>query len=175
MEETAGNKKLEEAIHQYCEKQGKETIIGVLEAIRMSMHEDGEWMIPVVPPQQAFDLLDTEQISAGDIVTIEEELHFKVNHFITSDGKEWIAAFTSREELERGESTSAISQPVEDILKGSRNMCEEGIIINPWSESFLLKKDLIHVILKADVPENHIYFEICDITKMHNMAHIECA
>ena len=44
MEEPAANKKLVEAIHRYYEKQEKETIIGVLEAIRISMHEDGEWM-----------------------------------------------------------------------------------------------------------------------------------
>ena len=166
MEEPAANKKLVEAIHRYYEKQEKETIIGVLEAIRMSMHEDGEWMIPVIPPQQAFDLLDPEQIKVGDVVTIEEELHFKVNHLTTNDGKEWMVAFTSNEELEKGESTSTICQPVEDILKGNRDMHEEGIIINPWGESFLLTKELIHAILEADIPENHIYFEICDITKM---------
>ena len=31
--------------------------------------------------------------------------------------KEWMVAFTSNEELEKGESTSTICQPVEDILK----------------------------------------------------------
>lgn len=37
MEEPAANKKLVAAIHRYYEKQEKETIIGVLEAIRMHL------------------------------------------------------------------------------------------------------------------------------------------
>ena len=149
MVESAANKKLVEAIHRFYEKREKKSFIGVLEAIRMGMHEDGEWMIPVIPPLQAFDMLDPEKIKVGDIVTVEEELHFKVNLYTTGDGKVWMAAFTSNEELEKGESTSTICQPVEDILKGNRDMQAEGIIINPWGESFLLTKELIHAILEA--------------------------
>ena len=166
MENPAAGKKLADAIHLYYEKPDRKTIIGVLETIRASMHEGGEWMIPVIPPLQMFDMLNPETISVGDTFTVEEELHFRVNHIETGDGREWMAAFTSGEELEKGESTSTICQPVEDILKGSRNMREEGIMINPWGESFLLTKDLIRMILEADTPDNHICFEICDITKM---------
>ena len=38
------------------------------------------WMIPVIPPQQAFEMLDPEQLKVGDTFTVEEELHFKINH-----------------------------------------------------------------------------------------------
>lgn len=37
-------------------------------------------MIPVIPPQQAFEMLDPEQLKVGDTFTVEEELHFKINH-----------------------------------------------------------------------------------------------
>ena len=105
----------------------------------------------MIPPQQAFEMLDPEQLKVGDTFTVEEELHFKINHIETDDGKEWMVAFTSNEELEKGESTSTICQPVEDILKGNKDMQEEGIIINPWGESFLLTKELINAILEADI------------------------
>ena len=103
MEEPAANKKLVKAIHRYYSKQEKETIIGVLEAIRLSMHEDGEWMIAVLPTQPVFDLLNPEKIRVGDTITIEEDLHFRMNHIETNDGREWIVAFTSDEELEKSQ------------------------------------------------------------------------
>ena len=36
-------------------------------------------MIPVIPPQQAFEMLDPEQLKVGDTFTVEEKLHFKIN------------------------------------------------------------------------------------------------
>ena len=36
-------------------------------------------MIPVIPPLQAFEMLDPEQLKVGDTFTVEEELHFKIN------------------------------------------------------------------------------------------------
>lgn len=72
MEESIANKELMAAIHRYHEKQEKETIIGVLEAIRMGMHRDGAWMIPVIPPQQAFEMLDPEQLKVGDTLPLKK-------------------------------------------------------------------------------------------------------
>ena len=34
----------------------------------------------MIPPQQAFEMLDPEQLKVGDTFTVEEELHFKINH-----------------------------------------------------------------------------------------------
>ena len=40
-------------------------------------------------------------------------------------------------------------------------------MINPWGgKAFLLTKDMIGAILEADKPENHIYFDVGDITKL---------
>lgn len=52
------------------------------------------------------------------------------------------------------------------MLKGCKDMSEAGIIINPWGNSFLLTKELIHLILKANTPDNHIYFDVGDITRL---------
>lgn len=151
MEKPMANRVLEKAIHRFYAEQSRETLIGVLEAIRIGMYGDGEWMIAVTPPQLAFDMLNPEKIKVGDTITFEDELHFRVNHLQTDDGREWMAAFTSDEEIGKGEGTSMICQPVEDILKGSRDMREAGIMINPWDENFLLTKELIRMILEADL------------------------
>ena len=161
-----GNRIIEEAIEHNYEKQDKESLITVLESIRKRMHEDGHFMIPVIPPQAAINMMDIEHLKVGDTVTCDEELHFTLHRIETNDGKQWLVAFTSREEYEKGESTSIISNFIDGMLKGCKDMSGAGIIINPWGKSFMLTKELINLILDADKPENHIYFEIGDITKM---------
>ena len=162
-----GNRTIEEAIDRYYADPGKENLIAVLESIRIRMHEDGHFIIPVIPPeQQLAEMIDVEHVKVGDVVTAQEDLHFRLHHLQTNDGKVWLAAFTSREEFEKGEQVSVISNFIDTTLKGLRNMNEAGIIINPWGSSFLLTKELVDLILIADRPENHIYFEMGDITEM---------
>ena len=161
-----GNILIEEAIAQYYAGQSRESLIAVLEAIRQRMHQDGHFLIPVIPPQAAIDMIDIEHVRVGDTVTNEEELHFKLHHIETNDGRQWLVAFTSQKEYEKGESASIISNFIDWMLKNFKDMSEAGIIINPWGQSFMLTKELINLILDADKPENHIYFEVGDITKM---------
>ncbi len=161
-----GNTIIEEAIEQYHAKPERGSLIGVLESIRKRMHDGGHLMIPVIPPQASLNMLAIEHVRVGDTVTSNEDLHFKLHHLETNDGKQWLVAFTSREEYEKGESTSIISNFIDSMLKGCKDMNEAGIIINPWGTSFMLTKELINLILDADKPDNHIYFEIGDITKM---------
>ena len=46
-------------------------------------------------------------------------------------------------------SPSIISNFIGTVLEGCANMPEEGIILNPWGQSFLLTKDLINLILQV--------------------------
>lgn len=161
-----GNSVIEDAIEKFYAEQSLENLTAVLESIRQRMHEDGHFMIPVIMPQAAVDMFDIEHVSVGDTVTSEEDLHFKMHHLETDDGRQWLVAFTSQEEFEKGESASIISDFIESVMKGCREMEEAGIIINPWGHNFLLTKELINLILEADKPDNHIYFEVGDITKM---------
>ena len=168
----AGNIGIENAIEQYYANQSKETVIGVLEAIRQRMHEDGSFMVPMILPQAAIDMIDIEHLRVGDTFPSPEELHFKLHHLET---QQWLVAFTSHEEFEKGESASTIINGIEDMLKGCRDMSEAGIIINPWGNSFLLTKELIHLILKANTPDNHIYFDVGDITRLDVEAIVNAA
>ena len=171
----SGNTPIEEAIDRYYENQSKETVIGVLEAIRRRMCEEGRFLVPMILPQAAIDMFDIEHVKVGDTVSSPEELHFKLHHLETQDGQQWLVAFTSREEYEKGESASTISNCIEDMLKGCRDMAEAGIIINPWGNSFLLTRELIGLILKANTPDNHIYFNVGDITRLDVEAIVNAA
>jgi len=161
-----GNNVIEDAIDRYHKNQSRENLIAVLESIRRRMHEDGHFMIPVIPEQAAIDMLDIEHVSVGDTVTSDEELHFKLHYIDTDDGKRWLVAFTSQAEYEKGESASIISNFIDSMLRSCKDMSNAGIIINPWGKPFMLTKELINLILDADKPDNHIYFDVGDITKL---------
>ena len=145
-----GNVIIEDAIARYYEKGDKESLIGVLDAILQRMKADGHFMIPVIPPQAMAEMIDVEHVRVGDTVTNEEDLHFKLHHIQTNDGKMWLVAFTSDEEYRKGEATSIISNFIDSMLEGCADMAEEGIILNPWGQSFLLTKDLIQLILQVN-------------------------
>ena len=163
---TVGNRLTEEAIERFYSESTKENLIAILESIRTRMHEDGQWILPVIPPQDLWGILDTDNIQVGNTFTLTQPQHFKLHKLQTSDEKTWLAAFTNRNECEKGQSTSTITQDIRQMLKSCRDMDEEGIILNPWDKSFKLTKELIRMVLDADKPENRIYFKVGDITKL---------
>ena len=95
-------------------------------------------------------MIDIDHVKIGNTVASQEELHFKLHHIQTNDGKMWFVAFTSDEEYRRGEAASVIDHFIGSLLEGCADMSDEGIIINPWGRSFLLTKDLIRLIIQAD-------------------------
>ena len=145
-----GNVLIEDAIARYYEASTQQNLIGVLDAILQRSRAGGHFLIPVIPPQAMLDMIDIEHVKIGDTVTSQEELHFKLHHIQTNDGKMWLVAFTSDEEYRKGEAASVIDNFIGSMLEGCADMSDEGIIINPWGQSFLLTKDLIKLIIQAD-------------------------
>jgi len=145
-----GNILIEDAIARYYEASTRQNLIGVLDAILQRSRAGGHFLIPVIPPQAMFDLIDIDHVKIGDTVTSQEELHFKLHHIQTNDGKMWLVAFTSDKEYRKGEAASVINNFIGSMLEGCADMSDEGIIINPWGRSFLLTKDLIKLIIQVD-------------------------
>ena len=145
-----GNVLIEEAIARYYDASTQQNLIGVLDAILQRNRAGGHFLIPVIPPQAMFDMIDIDHVKVGDTVTSQEEMHFKLHHIQTKDGKLWLVAFTSDEEYRKGEAASVINNFIGSMLEGCAEMSEEGIIINPWGQSFLLTKDLIKLIIQVD-------------------------
>ena len=145
----SGNVVIEEAIDRYYQDSTKDNLFGVLAAILKRMQADGHFLIPVILPESMLDMFDVEHLKVGDTVTTREEMRIKPHYIQTNDGKLWLVAFTSREEYQKGEAVSVISNFIHPSLEGSVEMPVEGIILNPWGQSLLLTKDLINMILKA--------------------------
>ena len=117
-----GNEMIESAISQFYSENSEENLIGILESIRQRMHADGHFVFPV--------LVDEEDPNSFSFRTLQ-----------TGDDKSWQAAFTSQEELEKGEPSAVISNFIDSSLKACLDSDFEGIVINPWGQSFTLAKE----------------------------------
>ena len=144
-----GNEMIESAISQFYSENSEENLIGILESIRQRMHADGHFVFPV--------LVDEEDPNSFSFRTLQ-----------TGDDKSWQAAFTSQEELEKGEPSAVISNFIDSSLKACLDSDFEGIVINPWGQSFTLAKELIEMIFNADgdteysVPDDEITRELLE-------------
>jgi ADP-ribosylglycohydrolase len=143
------NNVIEEAISAFHQETNNEKFSAVIEAIYHRMYENGCFMIPVIAPQNAFDMIDLEHMKVGDVVTTDEDLHFKFQHLNTEDGKLWAVAFTSEAEYQKGDPSDMMRMAIRQLLEGFSGDCqEEGIIINPWGDKLLLTKEWINEILQ---------------------------
>ena len=144
-----GNDLIEAAIEQYYAKSSKENLTAVLDAIRQRMHADGHFIFPV-------------------LVDEDDETRFAFRTLQTKDGKIWNAAFTSQTEYEKGEPSRVLSNFIDSSMKFCLESETDGFVINPWGKSFMLTKELIEMILKADgdveysVPDDPITAELLE-------------
>ena len=144
-----GNEIIEVAVDRYNEDDSKENLVAVLDAIRQRMHADGHFIHPV-------------------FVNEKNENEFAFRMLTTKDGKVWNVAFTSHVEYEKGEGSHVMSNFIDDSMKFCLESKSDGIIINPWSQTFLLTKELMKMIFKADgdveysVPDDEITAELLE-------------
>ena len=125
----SGNSMIEEAIARYYEESNQDNLLAVVNAILYRIHANGHFLIPAV--------------------TQEDGASFELHHIQANDGKMWLTVFTSLEEYEKGQKASVLSYFIDAFLEFCADMQEEGIIINPWGQSFLLTKDLIKLLLQV--------------------------
>ena len=143
---------ISQAISQYYEEQQKYKesempeemrragIEKVLQAFLQGMEKNAQLLVAIVPPEKK-----EGEVMDGQVL---------FNHLSTSDGRDAIAVFTSGEEVRKNkEATAAIAMPVIEVLKAAVHISElgkmDGMIINPWSQSFFLSLNLIKWLVDA--------------------------
>ena len=151
-EKLKGSMGIEQAISLYFEEQKKyreeempeeerrSGIEKVLQGFLQGMERNAQLLVAIVPPDK----------KEGE--TLEGQVHF--NHLSTTDGRDAIAVFTSGEEVRKNkEATAAIALPIVEVLKAAVHISEQGkldgIILNPWSQSFFLSLHLIKWLVDA--------------------------
>lgn len=126
----AGNEIIEQAISRYYSDATEDTFITVMEIIRLRMHEDGHFILPI---------------------RNEEDGSFLIHHLDTKDGKAWMCAFTSQKEFAKGERTEILSDFIDQALEiAAENEEGAGIVLNPWGQSFTIPREMIQMFLEAD-------------------------
>lgn len=144
-----GNEIITAAIEKFYADSSKESLTVVLDAIRQRMHADGHFIFPV-------------------LVDEEDETSFAFRTIQTKDGKMWNAAFTSKDEFEKGAPSRVISNFIDSSMKFCLESETAGFIINPWGQSFMLTKELIEMIFRADggveysVPDDQITADLLE-------------
>lgn len=125
-----GNEKIEEAIAALQKEMTDEMLAHTLTVIRRRMKAKGQLILAVDAP-------------GGDG-------KINVQAVKTKDGKSWWTVFTSFEEELKG-SGSVMSTFLTDIdqLFRAAVITEEieGIIINPWSRTLMMNKQLLRIVL----------------------------
>lgn len=165
----SGNRIIEEAIAALHEQGGVHALDAVAEAFRKRMGENAELVIPVMQPET-----EVKSMRPGKGAGANGMSDLRLLQMQSDDGKRWNVAFTSLEEASKGEKTTTVTIPMENVLRGAKDFKQEaGIAINPFGKAFLFSKELIEKTLAGErtAPlENKILFDIGDITKMD----IEC-
>ena len=114
-------------------------------------------------------MFDPDKIQVGDTVQAEENLHWKLIHLTTDDGKISMPVFTSHDKMEEGGAggCSVISFFIDEYFRQVLDMeGVEGIIINPGERSIVLNKNIIEGLLrdcqsyksKPHTPSKDAYF-----------------
>ena len=127
-----GNEIIEEAIDRFEKDRNRDTLLEVLEAIRIRMREDGHFLFPVY--------------TGG-------EDSFTLQAVRTDDGRQLQVAFTSKEEFRKGEESEMLSTYIDTMLQAALDTDSDGFVINPWGQSFILARGLIEMIFKAEDQE----------------------
>ncbi|MCR5216817.1 MAG: O-acetyl-ADP-ribose deacetylase [Lachnospiraceae bacterium] len=177
---------IEEAIRAYTMERSMPRLIPILDSIRKCLHEGSQFIIPVDSSDEDLDQLNLDDILANDekyaasSLSLERDYHLHLRRIETVDGKQWLVAFTSKKEsgekehlpdgILAGGEQYQIQVNISHVLQVVQETADvEGLIINPWSQSFFFNKGLLHVMQKAEeeLPmRNSLFIEQGDITKL---------
>ncbi len=73
----------------------------------------------------------------------------------SQDGKDWLVAFTSQAQQEKGQACETKTRAIYPFLETVLDTEDvAGVVINPWEHPFFFTKDLIHVIMTPEDGEN---------------------
>ncbi len=69
----------------------------------------------------------------------------------SQDGRDWLVAFTSQAQQEKGQECETRIQAIHPFLQTVLDTEDvEGVVINPWEHPFFFTRDLIHVIMTPE-------------------------
>ena len=159
-----GNEKIEEAIHNYYHHPSEDNLLEVFVSIQLRIIKNGHLLLPV----------DMYQDEDGNQSFGLKSIHLE-------DGICALAAFTSDENFGKAPPSAGLSDHIDTIFAGVQENDEfDGIILNPWGESFFLPKEWIMATMNAlcvdpepaEVEKNPFLSELDKMEQPYVNAHI---
>lgn len=124
-----GNDRIEAAIDRHlAAADSEETLAALLACIRQRMHENGHLLIPI------------EHIPGNDE-------GFLMRTLARDDGQVWLVLFTSDDAFHQGPPSDVISNFIDTTLQAGLDLKADGFVLNPWSQSFYLSREMVEKIL----------------------------
>lgn len=138
------SKKIEDTIHELEIANTQENILKLIDVLREFVGSGQCFYVPLVP-KSSEDLLSIPKLNLGRMTTGEKPEYRKVE---MNRGGIAYTVFTSHAEMELGQPTDYQLVPAVELMTLAKNdEASAGLILNPWSLSVLLNKDLLKVVL----------------------------
>ena len=141
----------------------------VMNALKTGLANDMTVIVPFESPDGLIRTINPYVLNHGTIVTLEDNA--VVNYHKLRINKEapdqfFLPVFTSEMQQQRGQNSSCIVKPLNEMLEYIKNHKEyEGIIINPWERNLQLTKNVLLMVekYKAESSINIIKGSVIDM------------
>ena len=145
-----GNEIIEVSIENALKRNDKEGLLLVLQVILSRMSQEGGVIVPFYPTTPIVPDMDLEKAQVGDVITMKQDIRAKMDTVKDESGKLWFPVFTSKEEVEKGQTGNIlITKNLEDMLRLTLASDDVvGIVINPFGTSFCVSKELAKCLLE---------------------------
>lgn len=167
------------ALSSYENEIPNKKIVNVLEAIRLAICHKDKIIVPVEIPEEAHEAIRQTGLEDGTDFQLPDDVRLKIRTLELNNGNYAFAVFTNQEEAMVDDGTSTITEDLEVFLeKALLNPDIEGILFNPFNESFYLPKENIRAIFHANLParrENIFSIQTMDITQAETTCIVNAA
>lgn len=168
-EKTEGLKAIEETVAVWRgsdESGAADMMYKSLNAIARAINSGDKFIVPVEMDRELLDSIVSDATKGGEIP--EENRRFRIREMQLAGGDIVYVAFTDREAVAAGDSTSTATEDIAEYLeKVLMNTDISGLMLNPWTGCCYLPKQFIKIIFECTLSperENSLRIVAGDIT-----------
>lgn len=148
---TIDNQYIKQAVQNVLECDSYEARLTLLVTLVKRLQDQGEVYAPMIDKNHVMDNVQLDDLTLGKTFTISEEMRLAFDLMQEDSGKLWIPLFTDDEERHLGQmSNIVINVPIQTIIEsGLYDETLSGVVINPFSDAFLIPKPILEFIMKS--------------------------
>ncbi len=133
----------------------QESFVAVLESIRQAILNGDSFIVPIEISDEDVETLLSNGLDVGTVIETHKDMRFKIRTISLDNDSVAYAAFTNADAVKMGEDTSTAVEKIEKFFdKIMKNPNVDGVLINPWGNSFWLSKSNIKRIFEVLIPED---------------------